>query len=123
MPIGVIIEGVTLQHRTHWMGPCMGIGIGALGLQIVSTSLYAYVTDCYRPQSAEVSTLLNLGRQTFSFTLGFYMVPFAMETSWGVAWSVVAVIGFALYAGVVAVMWKGHVWRARLGQPDFDRDI
>lgn len=30
--------------------------------------------QCYKPQSAEISTLLNFGRQTFSFTLGFYMV-------------------------------------------------
>lgn len=74
LPIGVIIEGVCLQYKTHWSGPVMGIGIGAFGLQIVSTSIFAYLTDCYKPQSAEISTLLNFGRLTFSFTLGFYMV-------------------------------------------------
>jgi MFS family permease len=73
-PAGIIIEGVCLQHKTHWAGPVLGIGIGAFGLQIISTNVYAYVTDCYKPQSAEISTLLNFGRQTFSFTLGFYMV-------------------------------------------------
>ena len=89
---GVIIEGVTLQYKTHWSGPVLGISIGAFGLQIVSTNIYAYLTDvsvtlrlnsrtqmltirqCYKPQSSEISTLLNFGRQTFSFTLGFYMV-------------------------------------------------
>ena len=45
MPAGIIIEGVTLQYKTHWIGPVMGIGIGAFGLQIVSTNIYAYVTD------------------------------------------------------------------------------
>lgn len=76
LPVGVIIEGVCFQYKTHWSGPVMGIGIGAFGLQIVSTSIFAYLTDCYRPQSAEISTLLNFGRLTFSFTLGFYMVRF-----------------------------------------------
>lgn len=74
LPAGVIIEGVCLQYKTHWMGPITGIGIGAFGLQVVSTNSFAYLADCYRPQAAEISTLLNFGRLTFSFTLGFYMV-------------------------------------------------
>ena len=45
LPIGVIIEGVCLQYRTHWAGPVMGIGIAAVGLQIVSTNTFAYLTD------------------------------------------------------------------------------
>ncbi|PNS18452.1 hypothetical protein CAC42_6269 [Sphaceloma murrayae] len=123
IPIGVIIEGVCFQFRTHWMGPIMGISIAAFGLQIVTTNIYAYVTDCYKPQSAELSTLLNFGRQIFSFTLGFYMTPFAEETTYGVAWTVMAVIGMSLYAGVVALMFRGRQWREKLGQPTFDRDI
>lgn len=74
LPIGVVIEGVCLQFKTHWIGPAMGIAIAAFGLQIVSTTTFAYLTDCYKPQSAEISTVLNFGRLTFSFTLGFYMV-------------------------------------------------
>ena len=76
LPAGVIIEGVCLQYQTHWAGPVMGIGIGAFGLQIVSTNIFAYLADCYKPQSAEISTLLNFGRLTFSFTLGFYIVSY-----------------------------------------------
>ncbi|KAK5126327.1 hypothetical protein LTR85_010563 [Meristemomyces frigidus] len=123
LPAGVIIEGVCLQYRTHWSGPVLGIGIGAFGLQIISTNIFAYVTDCYKPQSAEISTLLNLGRQTFSFTLGFYMIPFAAATTWGVAWSVMAVIQAVLFGGVVLLMWRGKEWRERLGAPEFDRDL
>lgn len=74
LPVGVVIEGVCLQYKTHWAGPMMGIGIAAFGLQIISTPIFAYLTDCYKPQSTELSTLLNFGRLLFSFTLGFYMV-------------------------------------------------
>jgi hypothetical protein len=74
LPIGLVIEGVCLQFETHWAGPVMGIGIASFGLQIVSTPIFAYLTDCYKPQSIELSTLLNFGRLVFSFTLGFYMV-------------------------------------------------
>lgn len=45
LPAGVIIEGVCFQYKTHYMGPIMGIGIAAFGLQILSTNIYAYMTD------------------------------------------------------------------------------
>ena len=45
LPIGIVIEGVCFQYKTHYMGPILGIGISAFGLQIVSTNIYAYVTD------------------------------------------------------------------------------
>jgi len=45
LPIGVAIEGACLQYKTHFMGPVMGIAIAAFGLQIVSTTVFAYVTD------------------------------------------------------------------------------
>lgn len=47
LPIGVIIEGVCLSHSktVTWIGPAFGMGIAGLGLQIVTTVLYAYTTD------------------------------------------------------------------------------
>lgn len=45
LPAGVIIEGVCFQYKTQWVGPVIGIGIGAFGLQILSTNTYAYMTD------------------------------------------------------------------------------
>jgi len=101
----------------------MGIGIASFGLQIVSTNIFAYVTDCYKPQSAELFALLNLSRQTFSFTLAFYAVPFAERTTWGVAWGIFAVIDAVFFLGIILLMWKGKQWRERLGTPKFDRDL
>lgn len=123
LPAGVIIEGVTLQYETHWSGPVLGIGISAFGLQIISTNIFSYCTDCYKPQSAQISTLLNFGRQTFSFTLGFYMLPFAAATTFGVAWSVMAIIQAVLFIGILLLMWRGREWREKMGRPKFDKDL
>ncbi|KAJ5820169.1 hypothetical protein N7474_005760 [Penicillium riverlandense] len=123
LPIGIVIEGVCLQYQTHWAGPVMGIGIAAFGLQIVSTPIFAYLTDCYKPQSTEISTLLNFGRLLFSFSLGFYMMPFAIKTTFGIAWGVLAAINLALFSGILLLMWKGPMWRRKLVSPDFDRDL
>jgi len=79
--------------------------------------------QCYKPQSAEISTLLNFGRQTFSFTLGFYAVPFAQKTTWGKAWGTFAIIDFAFFGCILALMFRGKVWRERMGEPKFDRDL
>jgi hypothetical protein len=102
VPIGVIIEGVCLSHTgtVGWIGSAFGMGIAGFGLQIATTVLYAYATDvsfalsslpssfslgfhyllyvlttllqCYKPQSAEISTLFNTFRQVFSCLISFY---------------------------------------------------
>ena len=123
VPIGVIIEGVCFQAETHYMGPIMGISIAAFGLQIISTNTYAYMTDCYKPQASEMSTLLNFGRQEFSMTLGFYMIPFAERTSFGTAWGVWAAIHVLTFLPIVWLMWKGRGWRVKLGEPDFHKEL
>lgn len=97
IPVGVIIEGVCLSHHNTvgWIGSAFGMRIAGLGLQIATTVLYAYTTDvspllhplilhisstrpilkrmqCYKPQSAEISTLFNTFRQVFSCLISFY---------------------------------------------------
>nr|UBX54573.1 MFS general substrate transporter [Aspergillus sp.] len=79
VPIGIIIEGCCLAHpNVHWVGSAFGMGLASLGLQIGTTVVYSYLTDCYRAQSAEVSTILNVFRQIFSCFISFYalVLPF-----------------------------------------------
>jgi MFS family permease len=71
-PAGIIIYGVCLERQTHWMGPVMGMAVASFGLQLVTTVSYTYCSDCYKPQSAEIGSIYNFGRQTFAFPLGFY---------------------------------------------------
>lgn len=71
-PAGIVIYGVCLQHRTHWIGPVMGMAISSFGLQLITTVSYTYCSDCYKPQSGEIGSLYNFGRQTLAFPLGFY---------------------------------------------------
>lgn len=91
VPIGVIIEGVCLTHfkTASWVGAAFGMGIANCGLQIVTTVTYTYTTDvsnflrstvaqvliqiqCYKPQSAEISCLLNVFRSVWSMIISFY---------------------------------------------------
>jgi MFS family permease len=44
-PLGLIIMALCLQHRTHWVGPGLGIGISSAGFQIIMTVTYAYTSE------------------------------------------------------------------------------
>jgi hypothetical protein len=95
IPVGVIIVGVCFSHfkTVGWIGPAFGMGIACLGLQVSTTVVYTYTTDvstdpqypsikcvngpaesfkCYKPQSAEIASLLNVFRQVFSAVISFY---------------------------------------------------
>ena len=45
LPLGVIIEGVCIQHKTHWSAVGLGIGIASFGLQIQTTVVYTYTAE------------------------------------------------------------------------------
>ncbi|KAK7709690.1 hypothetical protein SLS57_008595 [Botryosphaeria dothidea] len=122
-PAGIIIYGVCLHYKTHWIGPVLGNAVAGFGLQLATTVNYAYCSDCYKPQSGEIGALYNFARQIFSFTVGFYALPFAESVGVQWAWFTFAMIVFAAFSGVVLLMWKGQSWRERLGRPKFHEDI
>lgn len=42
----VILEGVRIQHTTHWSGVGMGIGIASFSLQVQTMIVYTYTAEC-----------------------------------------------------------------------------
>ncbi|KAE9990955.1 hypothetical protein Vi05172_g8435 [Venturia inaequalis] len=54
LPIGLATEAYSIHHKTHWIGPGLGIAVAAAGLQIVTTVTYAYTADCYPRQAGGV---------------------------------------------------------------------
>jgi MFS family permease len=44
-PLGLLIEGICVQHQMHWAGAGLGIGIASAGFQIVTTVTYAYIAE------------------------------------------------------------------------------
>ncbi|KAL4888669.1 major facilitator superfamily domain-containing protein [Aspergillus ambiguus] len=113
IPIGIIIEGVCLTHSdsVSWVGSAFGMGIANLGLQIATTVIYAYTTDCYRPQSAEISTILNIFRQIFSCLISFYALPFAAKAQIQYAWLTFALINVTFLVPVLILRIYGPRWR------------
>lgn len=47
IPIGLIVDGVCLAHSetVGWVGSAFGMGLSNMGLQIATTTIYAYTTE------------------------------------------------------------------------------
>ena len=123
LPVGLIINGVCIQNKTHWIGLAAGELIASIGVQAATTLTYAYCTDCYKPQAAEVSTVINLFRQLFAFTIGFYCLPFGESAGFGVAWGVLAAINFVSWLPILFLIWKGEKIRIGQGEPNVHKDL
>lgn len=119
MPLGIIIFGACLG-KTSYIPPLVGLSIGVFGLQIASTTLYAYISDCYKPQTPESGVLFNLSRG-LSFVVGYFWLPFADAIGYFWAWFTFAAVLFVFFLPVAALMRWGEGWRERLGEPRFHR--
>lgn len=121
MPLGLIIFGATVG-RSSFYAPLVGLGLGVFGLQIASTTLYAYTSDCYKPQTPESGTVFNLSRG-LSFVVGYFALPFAARVGFFWAWFTFAAVLFSSFLPIVALMIWGEKWRMSLGMPKWNTDL
>lgn len=89
---------------------------GSYGLQMASTCLYAYVADCYKPQTAETGVLMNLSRG-LSFCLAFFALPYGEKVGYDLAWMTFALILWVYWLPILALMVWGERWRTSLPVP------
>lgn len=57
---GVIGYGICVDRHSPWIALAMTMGVASFGLQVGATMIYAYATDCYKPQAPEVGVVINL---------------------------------------------------------------
>jgi MFS family permease len=123
LPVGLIIHGVSVANRAPWIALAVGMVVASIGVQAGTTLTYSYCSDCYKPQAAEVSTIINLFRQIFAFTIGFYALPFGQGAGFDVAWGTFAVINFVTWLPLMLLIWKGEAIRKKQGQPKVHEDL
>ncbi|KAJ5518363.1 hypothetical protein N7453_000785 [Penicillium expansum] len=101
IPIGLIIEGVCLSHAdtVSWVGSAFGMGIANMGLQIATTTIYAYTTDY-------AIGMLWIHTNEFQFSL-----PFAERIGIQFAWLTFAMVVVVLLVPVILLRSSGSKWR------------
>ncbi|KAJ7781944.1 MFS general substrate transporter [Mycena maculata] len=122
-PIGLLIWGFCIQYKTAYIGPAMGFGVMCFAIQIISTVLYSYNADCYKPQTPEIAQVMNFGRQTVGMTTGFWAI--AMGTKIGFQFMAVtlALVGLVSFVPIVVFMFHGKTIRDKMGAPTYNRSL
>ena len=63
------------------------------------------------------------GHPPWTFTIGFYALPFGEGSGFGTAWGTFAAINFVTWLPLLYLMWKGEEIRARQGTPNLHKDL
>ncbi|KAJ7163021.1 MFS general substrate transporter [Mycena filopes] len=122
-PIGMLIWGFAWQYPTHWIAPVVGFAVMNFAVQIISTVLYSYAADCYKPQMPEIAQVFNFARQTFGMTLGFWAIPMGTKIGYQFMGLTLALVGLVTFCPIVYLMYQGKNIRERMGQPKFNRGL
>ena len=71
---GFFAWGESLYKHDPWPIPVIVcLGIINLGVQLGTTAVVTYVSDCHREQSAEAFAIMNFVKNMFAFGLTFYV--------------------------------------------------
>ncbi|KAJ7187223.1 MFS general substrate transporter [Mycena filopes] len=122
-PIGMLIWGFAWQYPTHWIAPVIGFAVMNFATQIISTVLYSYAADCYKPQMPEIAQVFNFARQTFGMTLGFWAIPMGTKIGFQFMGLTLALVGLVTLFPIIYLMYQGKNIRERMGQPTFNRGL
>ena len=58
--IGVATFGYCIQHKKPWIQAAVCMAVAGFGSQMATTVVYTYCCDSYKPQSSEISVVINL---------------------------------------------------------------
>ena len=58
--IGTATYGFCIEHRRPWIQAAVCQAVSGLGAQVATTVVYTYCCDSYKPQSSEISVIINL---------------------------------------------------------------
>ena len=58
--IGTATFGYCIQHRKPWIQAVVCMALAGFGSQVSTTVVYTYTCDSYKPQSSEISVIVNL---------------------------------------------------------------
>ena len=58
--IGTATFGYCIQHHRPWIQAAVCMAVSGLGAQVAATMVYTYCCDSYKPQSSEISVIINV---------------------------------------------------------------
>ncbi|KKK12516.1 hypothetical protein P175DRAFT_0440894 [Aspergillus ochraceoroseus IBT 24754] len=131
-PVSLILYGVGIQCKTHWMLPTVGLGLLNFAIVQVTNVTMVYVIDSYRPAVGEVTVSILAFKAAFGFLLSFYTNPWIDLEGYIAAFGEMACIsGVVILFSIPFYFWgkplRYLTWKWRLMEKyahwDMDRDV
>lgn len=112
IPLGLLIYGLSVAARTHWIVPDLGAALTCVGLIITFNSAQAYVVDAYTDEIRDVNYAASAaGAAAFVRTMAGFSFPLfapGLFETLGVGGGNGVLAGVAVVVGVVAPV---GLWR------------
>ncbi|KAJ6049162.1 hypothetical protein N7499_004000 [Penicillium canescens] len=71
-PAGILIFGLCIANKTHWMGPAVGNAMQAFGVAAISNVAVTYSLDLYKPVTGEALVIIFVIRNTIGMLVSLY---------------------------------------------------
>ncbi|KAJ6090308.1 hypothetical protein N7486_009123 [Penicillium sp. IBT 16267x] len=71
-PAGILIFGLCVAQKTHWIGPAVGYAMQAFGVAAISNVAVTYSLDSYKPVTGEALVIIFVIRNTIGMLLSLY---------------------------------------------------
>jgi len=109
-PLALILYGVGIEHRLHWIVPTIGLGLLNFSITQAASVSLVYVIDSYRPVAGEVSLAVLGFKSMFGFLLSFYTNPWINVSGYQDAFGAMAGIAAAvLVCWIPLYLWGKHI--------------
>ena len=117
--VSLIILGLALQNKWHYMVLAVFAATQCFGVMIVTTAVNAYLLDCYPEGSGEVSAWVTASRNWAGFMATFVQIEWVTRIGVAKALGIQAAITFASIFLIVFLQLYGKNLRQRQGRMTF----
>ncbi|KAI0125973.1 major facilitator superfamily domain-containing protein [Xylariales sp. AK1849] len=130
-PLGLVLFGVGIERKLHWMCPTIGLGLLNFSISQGTNVCLVYVIDAYRPIAGEVTLAIMGFKSLFGFLLSFYTNPWIDQVGYLQAYGTMAgIAAFVLILWVPLYIWGKAIRHATWHWPilsfvhwDNDREV
>lgn len=107
-PVGLILYGVGIDQKMHWMVPTVGQAIMTFAIIQATTVSFVYCVDSYRPIAGEVEVTQLGVKALFGFLLSFYTNPWIDKEGYSLAFGEMSILAFVLIGCGIPLFWFGR---------------
>ncbi|KAF2666571.1 MFS general substrate transporter [Microthyrium microscopicum] len=109
--VGAIIVAVTLNNRSHWSGPAIGLGVLSIGAQMGATLAMAYSLDSHKELSAELMVAVASMKSAIAWIWTWVINDFIAARGPLTVFLTIMAINIAVYATTLLLYVKGKAAR------------